>query len=120
MHHFKRLGDSRVTFENLDHVQAKAAVYQARQDAHFRMAKHFPGEFGCAIGCRQPSEIAALGSAGAVRQNLCRSTEAVEILIVVAADIEQRGFSPPSQGADIHARRDGKENVPQPDRSPVW
>ena len=58
-YHLERLLHAGIAFQNLDHVQAKAAVHQARQHAHLRMAEQLAGELRCARAGRQPAQVSA-------------------------------------------------------------
>ena len=93
-------------------MQAKAAVHQACQHAHFGSAKDFAGKFGGTVGPREPAQVTALLAAGAVGPLSSRLRE-LGATIISTAQLDQQGFGPQTQLLHVHAWRDGKEHVAQ-------
>ena len=117
-HRLERLRHTTLALQHLHHMQAKAAVHQARQYAHLDMAKQLAGKLGRAIAGLEPAQVATLLAAGAVGQ-LARGAGKGLIgdvggTAVVAAHIQQAGLGTVAQGHHVHARRHRKQDVAQP------
>ncbi len=103
---------ARVARHHFHHVQAEAAVHQARQHADFAGAEHLARELGRAIALRQPAQVAAFRARGAVGPLPCGTREGLAA-IVSAAQLQQLGLGAFAQALHVHAWRHGIQDVPQ-------
>ena len=112
MHGFESLDHTGLAFQHFDHMKAEAAVHQTWQHADIGLSEQFLGEFRRAVARDQPAKRAAIGTTRAVRQGARRRGKtAVGVAAIVAAHIEQAGFSALAQSGDIDAGCHGKQDV---------
>ena len=98
--------------QHLDHVQAEAAVHQARQHADLGLAEQLARELGRAVvAVSQPSVAALLRRSGSWTARAAAAAKRSLAAAVVAAHVEQAGLGALAQRDDVDARRHREQDV---------